>query len=448
MPKEIRAFQDSLDAMADRKSLFNSMIAIYTQEEQMLKANQSIGGNNTGVSVIELEKAANLLRNRLMELLNKKTELQKKLKKIDEQFSSLQQQVNELNTQQNKITSEITVSVSCKTNVNAKIFVSYMVNTAGWEPYYDIRAENTDKPIKLEYKAHVWQNTGYDWDNVKLSLSTGNPSQSATQPKLTTWWVNATEPYQYSYDSKSKGYGYTNMQQYSAPSKIDVMGRGQAALEEIAITTSSYTTVTESQTTTSFDINIPYTVPSDNKQYSVAVQDYNIPALYKYFSVPKIDKDAFLIARITAWEQYNLMSANANIYYEGMFIGTSYINTRNTSDTLDISLGRDKNVLVTRVKLQDFCEKKVIGSTKKETYTFEITVRNNKKQNIEMMLEDQIPITQNKEVEVELIESSSTTYDDKVGKLSWPVKLTPGETKKIKLSYSVKYPKDKVIDNL
>ena len=448
LPKEIRAFQDSLDAMADRKSLFNSMIAIYTQEEQMLKANQSIGGNNTGVSVIELEKAANLLRNRLMELLNKKTELQKKLKKIDEQFSSLQQQVNELNTQQNKITSEITVSVSCKTNVNAKIFVSYMVNTAGWEPYYDIRAENTDKPIKLEYKAHVWQNTGYDWDNVKLSLSTGNPSQSATQPKLTTWWVNATEPYQYSYDSKSKGYGYTNMQQYSAPSKIDVMGRGQAALEEIAITTSSYTTVTESQTTTSFDINIPYTVPSDNKQYSVAVQDYNIPALYKYFSVPKIDKDAFLIARITAWEQYNLMSANANIYYEGMFIGTSYINTRNTSDTLDISLGRDKNVLVTRVKLQDFCEKKVIGSTKKETYTFEITVRNNKKQNIEMMLEDQIPITQNKEVEVELIESSSTTYDDKVGKLSWPVKLTPGETKKIKLSYSVKYPKDKVIDNL
>lgn len=453
LPKEQQAMEDTLEALTDRKTLNNNMIKVYDQEEQMLMANKSIGGTNTGVSVIELEKAANLLRNRLMDIQSRKMELQKRIKDIDEKFNALQKQLNQLNTQKNKTTSEITVSVSCKAAVTAKLMVSYMVNNAGWEPYYDVRAIDSNNPIKLEYKAHVWQNTGYDWDNVNISLSTGNPSQSATQPKLTTWWIDAHAPYQYdNYQSKGaaqKGYGYTNIQQYSAPSMSGSRSE-ESEMDEIAITTTtaSYTTVTESQTTTTFDISIPYSVPSDNKQYSVAIQDYNIPATYKYFSVPKIDKDAFLMGRITAWEKYNLMSASANIYYEGMYIGNSYINTRNTSDTLDISLGRDKNVLVTRVKLQDFCEKKTIGTTKKETYAFEITLRNNKKQNIEIALEDQIPFSQNKEVEVELIESSSANYEAGIGKLSWSIKLAAGETKKIKLSYSVKYPKDKVIDNL
>lgn len=456
LPKEQQAMEDTLEALTDRKTLSNNMIKVYEQEEQMLMANKSIGGTNTGVSVVELEKAANLLRNRLMDIQSKKMELQRNIKNIDEKYNALQKQLNQLNTQKNKTTSEITVSVSCKAAATTKLMVSYMVNNAGWEPYYDVRAIDSNNPIKLEYKAHVWQNTGYDWDNVYISLSTGNPSQSATQPKLTTWWINAHEPYQYNYQSKgdAKGYGYTNMQQYSAPvfEKDNSSQGGVVTSEDIEIRgvrdVASYTTVTESQTTTTFDISIPYSVPSDNKQYSVAIQDYDIPATYQYFSVPKIDKDAFLMGRITDWEKYNLMSASANIYYEGMYIGNSYINTRNTSDTLDISLGRDKNVLVTRVKLQDFCEKKTIGTTKKETYAFEITVRNNKKQNIEIALEDQIPFSQNKEVEVELIESTSAIYDNKIGKLSWPLKLAAGETKKIKLSYSVKYPKDKVIDNL
>ncbi len=452
LPKEIQVMQDSLDAMTDRKTLFNSMVNIYEEEEEMLKANESIGGSNTGVSVVELEKAANLLRNRLMELLNKKIDLNKKIKKIDEQFSSLQQQVSELSTQQNKVSSEITVSVASKSAINTKLILSYVVNNAGWEPYYDIRAIDSNKPIKLEYKAHVWQNTGYDWDNIKIALSTGNPFQTATQPKLNTWWINIVMPYDYK-SSSASGYGYTNQAQYrsQAPSITldnDASLAGGYLTKEESETSASYTTVVENQTNTSFDISIPYSIPTDNKKYSVAIQDYNVPATYQYFSVPKMDKDAFLLARITGWEDYNLMSANANIYYEGMYIGNSYINTRNTSDTLDISLGRDKNVLVTRVKLKDLCEKKIIGSTKKETFTFEITVRNNKKQNIEMMLEDQIPISQNEDVEVELLESTSANYDEEEGKLSWPLKLTAGETKKIRLSYSVKYPKDKVIGNL
>jgi uncharacterized protein (TIGR02231 family) len=449
LPKELKALQDTLEALDDRTTLFNNMIEVYEHEEQMLIANnKDIGGINTGVNIAELEKAANLLRSRLMDIQTKKMDLQKKVKKIGEQYSVLQNQINELNTQQNKTTSEITVSVSSKIATSTKLIISYMVDNAGWAPYYDIRAENTDKPIRLEYKAHIWQNTGYDWDNVKINLSTGNPAQSSTQPKLTEWWVNITDPYSYRYNTQtSSGMGRLNTLD-DRLSNYDHPGDTKNDSSLPFSTTSNYTTVTENQINTSFDISIPYSIPSDNKPYSVAIQDYNMPAGYKYFSVPKMDKDAFLLARINSWEQYNLMSADANIYYEGMYIGTSFINTRNTSDTLDISLGRDKNVVVTRVKLQNFSEKKIIGANKKETYTFEITVRNNKKQSIEIVLEDQIPVSQNSEIEVELLDSSDAEYNEEIGKLSWPLNLVPGETKKIKLTYSVKYPKDKLIANL
>jgi uncharacterized protein (TIGR02231 family) len=454
-PREVKNLQDSLEALHDRQDLQNAMWKIYDQEEQMLMANKSIGGQNTGVNVAELEKAANLLRTRLTEIQYKKLETKQKLKKIQEQVDKLTAQLNELNAKQKKVTSEITVSVSAKASVNAKIFLSYVLQNAGWAPSYDIRAIDNTSPVKLEYKAKVWQNSGYDWDGVKLTLSTSNPYQSGTKPNLVTWWINTYVPYTYDYDKKEKTSGYRNAPSSvygktnvgDEPMSTDSEG-GPPPPPPVPTTTADYTKVSEGQVNTTFDIAIPYSIPSDNKQYAVDIQTYSVPAMYRYYCAPRLDKDAFLLAKVVGWDQYNLLSGEANIFYEGMYVGKSYINTQNTSDTLDISLGRDKNVVVDRVKLKDLCEKKIIGLNKKETYTYEITVRNKKKQDIEIDIEDQVPVTQNKEIEVELLESSGAKYDATTGKLSWALKLASGDTKKMKLGFSVKYPKDKTVSNL
>jgi uncharacterized protein (TIGR02231 family) len=452
VPKEIKSMQDSLEVLHDRQELQQSMWKIYDQEEQMLMANKSIGGQNTGVNVAELEKAANLLRSRLTELQYKKLETKQKQKKIQEQIDKYSAQLNEMNAKQKKVSSEITVTVSAKAGVNAKIFLSYVLQNAGWVPCYDIRAIDNASPIKLEYKAKVWQNSGYDWDGVKLTLSTANPYQSGTKPNLVTWWINTYVPYSYNdtYDSKkqkSNSYGGNN-----APSSVNRDSEMEMDVPPppppVNTTTADYTKVTEGQVNTTFDISIPYSIPTDNKQYTVDIQTYNVPAMYRYYCAPRLDKDAFLLAKIVGWDQYNLLSGDANIFYEGMYVGKSFINTQSISDTLDISLGRDKNVVVDRVKLKDLCEKKVIGLNKKETYTYEISVRNKKKQEIEIDIEDQVPVSQNKEVEVELIESSNARYDVTTGKLAWSMKLASGENKKMKLGFSVKFPKDKVISNL
>ncbi len=449
-PKGIKALEDSLENLQYKLDIQKGMRGVYGNEQALLIANNKIGGVNVGVNVAELEKAANLLRNRLMEIENKLLEIKIKEKKLNETIYKIQMQLNEMNSHKSKTSGEILVSVSVKNPVNAKITISFLTPTAGWAPYYDIRAIDNNSPIKLDYKANVWQNSGTDWKDVKLSLSTGNPSQSGTAPTLMPWWLTYYIAPLYNEKDKSKmEYGLVNTMPSSTNDIMIMDSNGEAPPPPpVSITTGQLTQMSESQVNTTFEISIPYSIPSDSKKYSVEVQNFSIPATYKYFCAPKMDKDAFLLAKITGWDKLNLISGEANIFYEGMYVGKSFINTRSTSDTLSISLGRDKNVVVTRIKLSELCEKKILGTQKKESLVFEISVRNKKKQDIEIYIEDQVPLSTIKEIEVEKLEDSGAKYDAVSGKLTWTYKMASGDTKKIKFSYSVKFPKDKVLGNL
>ena len=460
--KEIAQLQDSLESLQNKLEMQQSMWKIYDQEELMMMSNKDIGGKNTGVSVTELQKAADLFRSRLTEIETKKLETKIKEKKLQEQIEKIDAQLGELNAKKQKVTSEVCVTVSCKSNVNAKLYLSYVLESAGWAPFYNIRATDNSSPIKLEYLANVWQNTGYDWKNVKLTLATSNPYLSGSKPNMAVWWIYPYQPVSYLEDEEGGNYTISpnsdgKNDQFTPMDKIILSSKRKERSSDIypiadstkmSENTSIYTTITQSQVNTSFDISLPYDVPSDNKPYAVDVQTYTIPASYKYYCAPKLDKDAFLIAKVTGWDQYNLLSGNANIFYEGMYVGRSMINAQNTSDTLDISLGRDKNVVVSREKLKDLSERKLIGSTQKETFMYEFTVRNKKKQDIDIEIEDQVPISQNKDITVELVESSDAKYNKETGKLNWQMKVSTSDSKKFRFGFSVKYPKDQTVSNL
>lgn len=203
------------------------------------------------------------------------------------------------------------------------------------------------------------------------------------------------------------------------------------------------TTQIENQTSVDFEIKMPYTVKSDNKSYAVDIDSYNLPAFYQYYSVPKVDKTAFLTANITDWEKYNLLEGEANIFFEGTFVGKSLLDVRYASDTLQISLGRDKNVSVTREKIKDFTSKKFIGSKKEEARAWDIIVKNNKSQAINMVVYDQVPVSTLDEIKVEISKTSGAKQNSTTGELKWEFKLDPNKTKTFKLQYSVKYPKNR-----
>jgi Domain of unknown function (DUF4139)/N-terminal domain of unknown function (DUF4140) len=197
----------------------------------------------------------------------------------------------------------------------------------------------------------------------------------------------------------------------------------------------------EKQTTVDFEIEIPYSIKSDNKSYSVDMASYSLQANFQYYSVPKIDKSAFLIANISDWEKYNLLEGEANIFFEDTYVGKTLLDVRYASDTLQISLGRDKNVSVNREKIKDYTTKQFIGNKKEELRGWNITVKNNKSQKINMLIYDQVPVSSLEEIKVEVLELSRAKHNKETGEIKWEFSIEPNNNKSFELKYSVKYPK-------
>jgi uncharacterized protein (TIGR02231 family) len=343
---------------------------------------------------------------------------------------------NQLNTHNasNSPTSEVLVAISSRTACSASLNLSYLVQDAGWIPEYDLRAIDVKNPIELTYKANVFQRSNENWKNVKLTLSTGNPAQGGAKPELQPWYLVFQEIMRYKANMKSDASGFAPMS--IAEDKKEV--KPEATLEELV-------TVTTSQTTASFNISIPYTIPTDGKKYLVEIQKSTLDARYEYQCVPKLDPDAFLVARIIGWEDLNLLSGAMNLFFEGTFVGKSYLDMQNTRDTLELSLGRDKNIVIKRERRKDFTVVQTIGGNRKESRAFDITIRNNKKQDVNMVIMDQLPLSTNKDISVDASEISGASLEKETGKLFWKFQLKPSENKTLRLAYEVKYPKEKKV---
>ncbi|PJB56393.1 MAG: hypothetical protein CO098_14135 [Bacteroidetes bacterium CG_4_9_14_3_um_filter_41_19] len=190
-----------------------------------------------------------------------------------------------------------------------------------------------------------------------------------------------------------------------------------------------------------YHIDIPYSIPSDGKDYTLKIKEAKVPVEYIYYAIPKLETDVFLTAAITDWNQLDLLSGKTSIYYQGTFTGESVINSDDTSDTLTVSLGRDNQIVVNRDGNKELIDKRFMGNDIKETVGWDITVKNNKNVNIKLVVEDQFPISEKKSIEVELLEFSQAKVENKTGKLTWELSLESNEKKIMSYVYRVKYPK-------
>ena len=215
-----------------------------------------------------------------------------------------------------------------------------------------------------------------------------------------------------------------------------------------AQSTSDFVTTIQTSLNTEFEIGLPYTVSSASKPTLVDVRSYEMKADYEYSVAPKLDQDAFLLARATGWEEFNLLPGEANVFFEGTFVGKSYIDPNNIKDTLSVSLGRDKRIVVKREKLKDFTTRKMIGGNQRDSYAWEVSVRNTKSEVVKITVEDQVPVSQNSQIEVTVSDIGGARYNKDTGKLIWNMTLQPNETKKVVFKYEVKYPKDKQVSGL
>jgi uncharacterized protein (TIGR02231 family) len=405
---------------------------------EILDKNQQVYGQNSGLNFAELVKLVDYYK-------SKRSEMNIQIATIDEKTIVINQALKKLNTklemgtknEEKASNGKLIIQVMNDLPGKTDLAISYLTSNASWQPFYDMRASNITQPINLMYKAQVTQSTGIDWVQAKLSLSSANPTQNNTEPALQPWVLQYSVPIA-QYDKKRASYALDDV---AAAPMLSAKVSGLAVSNTNAL-------LTENQLNISFDIAMPYTILSNGKAHSVALKEIKLPATYQYYAAPKAENEAFLIAQITNYANYNLLNGEANIIFEGMYVGKANINPSATSDTLKLSLGRDKKITITRDKVLDKSGIKFLSAKKEQTFTYDITVRNNKKESIQLLLNDQYPTSNDKEIEIELLQSNKAENNTETGKLTWLLNLKPSETKKIRFSYKVKYAKDKAIDNL
>ncbi|RUT69703.1 mucoidy inhibitor MuiA family protein [Flavobacterium cupreum] len=446
---ELKRVRDSILIVQKEIQKVNNTINSENKTIQLLDKNQQISGANSGLNVTELMKMVDYYKNKQIEIANNINTLSEKQQKLNELLYKLQSKLEiNANKQEKTSSGKLIVQVMNEVAGIVPLDISYLTNNASWTPFYDLRAESVTAPINMMYKAQVVQNTGIDWKKVKLTLSSGMPNQNNQAPMLSSWFLRDNSVVQ-------TGYGMQRNKMNQLQGRVAGVAVESEELQKVVVTASpimkkssvsDYTTVAENQLNVSFDIDIPYDILSNGKVHSVSLKEIKLPASYKYYAAPRVENEAFLLAEIADYSKYNLLRGEANIIFEGMYVGKTFIEPNQTSDTLNLSMGRDKKVSIKREKVADKSGTKFLSSKKEQTFTYDITVRNNKKENIELLLKDQYPLTTSKEIEVELLQSDNAKVNTETGILTWQLQMKPNEIRKFRISYKVRYPKDQVLN--
>ncbi len=452
VPLNLKSY-DTIKQLQKKVLDFNNEININT--EMLDKISKMIENNFTtpdkkNINAEELIKLTvyysdrvNTIRQKNYTLKNEINLCNEKIDEINNRLANIESEIN--NQEERKPVGQLLLQVISKDPGIAEFELNYFTRNAGWVPTYDVRVKTIDNSFKLVYKALVSQTTGLNWNNVKLSLSTSNPNQSNMVPELSPLYLQLYVPVLYSrINDNVTAIGYASAPAMSQNEIAFKDTKKSILLDDANNNISESLTLRESQLNTNFEIDLPYTIPSDGVPYSVNIKEEKINVSYQHFAIPKIDKDAFLLSRIYNWDTLNLLPGQANIIMDNVYTGKSYLNPNTTQDTLELSLGRDKRISIDRQLKKDYTIIKK-SDNKYEQYTYEIVVKNNKKQSIEMVLKDQFPVSKTKEIEVNLKDSDDADVDKEIGQLTWNVKLQPGESKKYRFSYQIKYPKDKIL---
>ncbi len=434
--KEIEELQTRVKKLEHDYNIEKGLQQVWEHEEKLLQQNWAVGGQQNGITAAQLQGVVDYQRERMKAIKAGWTTQQEKLTALHEEAEKLRLQLRTLQAQAPRPTSEVVVEISSAVEVAASFTVGYFVGGAGWTPAYDLRAKTVDQPIELLMKAQVVNNTGEDWGKVSLSLSSGNPTLGGVMPQLYPWTIQFPRPMPRQTATRSRS------MMDMAPAAAPESGSRMDKLEELDAQFTVNNTVAYRTTTTEFVIETPFTVPSDGKAHTVGVKSHSVPALYKHYATPKLDKDAFLYARTTGWEDLNLLPGEANVFFEGTFVGQSYLDLDMPRDTLNISLGRDKGVVLERVKRKSTDQKAFVGGKRTVTIGWDITVRNTKGTAVDLEVRDQYPLSPQSEIEVKLEDEGGSTVDEQKGTLTWKLTLEPRASKKLGFSYTVKHPKE------
>ncbi len=531
--EELIALRNQLEDLLLKKNRLENMLSGLSQEQKILDNNQRISSDNTELSLEKVKQISAYYRERSIEIQNETYTITQKINLIDDNIRDFNHQIDGLDDKTKEKRGEIKLKLDTPAMTNLVLEIRYNVSNAGWFPLYDIKSNSTESPLNIAYKANVYQQTGTDWNNVNIVLSTGDPNTNTIKPNLSTKYLNFTYgSYRSNYPTKRYSYKYNptvrkvsgiiSDQNGQPLPGVNVIEKGTsngvisdfngrytlniqtgrelsvsyvgfasqevpiysslmnikleedtAQLDEVVVAAygnsisrltgmvsgvrsarkkekADYSQIVETKeegvTNTRFKIKKKYSINSNADITAIEIDNFDMNADYRHYAAPELNENVFLTAKLGNWEQFNLLAGEANIYFEGSYAGKTNIDPLATTDSLTISLGIDPNIVVQREQLDDFKSTSFTGTNRIINRGYKISIKNNKQSPVLITLEDRIPMSQNKEIKLDDINTSDSKYDHKTGIMKWKLNISSNQKTEKQFSYQVKYPKYKRIN--
>lgn len=456
--REINILNDTLLFIGYELERVNAKLNDLQEEKRMVTQSQLIKSGGISDTLPEFKEIVQFYRVKLDEINELIYDWKLKQHSVATRQAKHQKRLNELNAYvQNsgqilepaKTRYHVVVTTYSDVATTGSLEVNYFVLNAGWIPAYDLRANNTTDPMIVTYKAQVFQSTGEDWDDVKLTLSTYDQHYFASKPTMGIWrldyTVNKPAPglVQIERDFSSQNFS-SSVEMEAAKDKLQKQ-HPNGEFKTQFIPAQNLADISQNFSNVEFNVKLPYSIKADGQHRLMVVTNETVKAEFYHYMLPRANKNAFLLAKIGDWENLSLLPGKANIYFESTIVGSTYIDPAILQDTMELTLGRDQGVFATRKKIDEVQNKTSMGKRIEKTYTFEIEVKNASRAEISLTLEDQIPVTTNETITIKLKDAQKGTLDPATGIISWKLDLKPGEKRTIQFSYSLEHDKDKPV---
>ncbi|MEQ4624919.1 DUF4139 domain-containing protein [Providencia manganoxydans] len=436
---DITALIQKINEIKNQIADININVKVNDEQLALLK-DQRFFGESTALSLEQISSKLDFIRKQMVSILSEQRVHEQNIQKLTEEMELLQTQLESKMPANADSQTEIVLTVDTPKSITTNMHVSYMTPDAGWSPSYDIRAKAIDKPLLLTYKADVIQNTGINWEQVKLSLSSTNPTRNIIPPALSPWYLSV-------YDEQMADISGGRMMMEMAPSAPAPIARMSAKKVNSGI--ADYVVTDTNGLNLSYNIELPYSLNSTPRSQSITIKQQDVDAKYRYTATPKLSEEVYLQAEVDNWQNLNLLNGPANIYLMNNYIGSYQVMTDQLTKTLDVPFGVDKNIQISRVNNELLRKKPTfIGSMIEQKESYIIKVKNNRNNDINLVVYDQLPVSQDSEIKITDMEYENGNLDKTNGKIKWDLLLKPNQQTEIPLNYTLKYPKEKHIVGL
>lgn len=461
--ERVKAIEDELRALAKQKRVLDDRGTVLKSQEATLtrlEAAATAAPTKDSAPRLSIEESAKLLtflEDQRGKLTAEHQTLDTQLEDLAAKTDAAQRQLNQLRGAGGRSYKKVTVRVDVATAGALDLALSYAVPGASWMPSYDARVNSNEKTIALSYSGIVRQNTGEDWKDVALTLSTARPSMGGAAPETRPWTLDVfvPRPMPVAADVVSTGFGGVAPRMKSLAQGGVAFGTGSVTLnalnapmaaEALAEKDAGFAAATmeAAATSASFKIVTPASVPSDNSPQKVPITTAALAANPEYLTTPKLQQAAFLTAKVANSSDFPLLAGAMNVFLDGTFVATSSLRTVMPGEKFDLALGADEGISVKHKRVQRFTEDTgLTNSGKRITYEYLITIQNNKRTAARVIVADQLPVSRNEKIVVkQLAPDAKDVKPTPEGALKWTLELKPAEKRELTIKFSVDYPNE------